>query len=72
MPEEQFFDQCIEILKKPNVRTWYNENMYGKDIAEMFDLLEKAISDRQLTPREALGLVAAQLCLGYNFWERVE
>lgn len=54
--KSELIKECIEILAKPNISTWYDKNLKGTPQYQTINLLEKAIKENQLSIKEALAI----------------
>lgn len=54
--KKKLLEECIAVMKKPEVEEWYNEYLQGKPQYYTISTLEKAVLNKELTIKDALSL----------------
>ncbi len=63
-PKAKLLKECVELLKKPRVKNWYDKNLLSKPQGETINSLKAGVSSEELSLEEALSMA---LIVGFQW-----
>jgi hypothetical protein len=67
--KSELVNECIQILKRDNVKKWYHENLEPTPLYDTINLLEVGVLSQKINTKEALAIA---LLVGIHWNEKPE
>jgi hypothetical protein len=67
--KDELLKECLEIMKRPSIEKWYNQNLKGKPQCNTINSLIVGIITDKISTKEALALA---LVIGIQWNEKFE